>query len=133
MDLKQMREVNNFFALYNDLFANFLLLFLDRLSPTICDEIFETLFSFLNIQPIQREILQALGYFCVTNCEYLTRTELKEYYNHLLSTLSDQNELKIMVLKNILLYLMEEELKMTRNDKDCKWLLFLATGWINFN
>lgn len=96
--------------------------FLDRLSSTICDEIFETLFYFLNvqIQPIQREILQALGYFCVTNCEYLTRTELREYYNHVLSNLSAQNELKIMVLKNILLYLMEEENKMTRNDKDCK-------------
>lgn len=95
---------------------------LDRLSPSICDEIFETLLFFLNsnIQPIQREILQALGYFCVTNCEYLTRVELREYYNHLLSNLSDQNELKIMVLKNILQYLMEEEIKMTKNDKDCK-------------
>ncbi len=94
----------------------------DRLSQTICDEIFETLFYFLNvqIQPIQREILQALGYFCVTNCEYLTRAELKEFYNHVLSNLNGQNELKIMVLKNILLYLMEEENKMTRNDKDCE-------------
>jgi cohesin loading factor subunit SCC2 len=92
----------------------------NRLSPNICDEIFETLLYFLNsnIQPIQREILQALGYFCVTNCEYLTRPELREYYNHLLSNLSDQNELKIMVLKNILLYLMEEEIKMTKNDKE---------------
>jgi cohesin loading factor subunit SCC2 len=102
----------------------FLLFFLslDRLSPNICDEIFETLFYFLksNIQPIQREILQALGYFCVTNCEYLTRLELREFYNHLLSNYCCQNELKKMVLKNILLYLMEEEMKMTRNDKDCK-------------
>lgn len=100
--------------------------FLDRLSENICDEIFDTLFYFLNsnIQPIQREILQALGYFCVTNCEYLTRQELRDYYNHLLSNVSDQNELKIMVLKNILLYLMEEEIKMTRNDKDCEFISF---------
>jgi cohesin loading factor subunit SCC2 len=120
MDRKLMREVG---LTIENINLNLIdCLFLDRLSPTICDEIFETLFYFLNsnIQPIQREILQALGYFCVTNCEYLTRSELKEYYNHLLSNLSDQNELKIMVLKNILLYLMEEELKMTRNDKDCK-------------
>jgi cohesin loading factor subunit SCC2 len=100
-------------------------LFSDRLSPNICDEIFDTLFYFLNsnIQPIQRDILQALGYFCVTNCEYLTRVELREYYNHLLSIYCPQNELKIMVLKNMLLYLMEEEIKMTKNDKDCKWHL----------
>jgi cohesin loading factor subunit SCC2 len=84
--------------------------------------VFETLFYFLNsnMQPLQREILQALGYFCVTNCEYLTRQEIKDYYNYLLSRICEQNELKIMVLKNVLLYLMEEENKMTRNDKDCK-------------
>jgi cohesin loading factor subunit SCC2 len=51
--------------------------------------------------------------------------ELREYYNHVLSNLSAQNELKIMVLKNILLYLMEEENKMTRNDKDCKKISFI--------
>lgn len=93
------------------------------MSPKICDEVFDTLFYFLNsnIQPLQREILQALGYFCVTNCEYLTRQEIRDYYNYLLGRICDQNELKIMVLKNILLYLMEEENKMTRNDKDCKF------------
>lgn len=96
----------------------------DRLSTKICDEVFETLFYFLssNIQPLQREILQALGYFCVTNCEYLTRQDIRDYYNYLLGRVCDQNELKIMVLKNVLLYLMEEENKMTRNDKDCKWI-----------
>lgn len=102
---------------------NFLLPVSDRLSPSICDEVFDTLFYFLNsnIQPLQREILQALGYFCVTNCEYLTRQEIRDYYNYLLGRICDQNELKIMVLKNVLLYLMEEENKMTRNDKDCKF------------
>jgi cohesin loading factor subunit SCC2 len=96
--------------------------FLDRLSPNICDEVFDTLFYFLNsnIQPLQREILQALGYFCVTNCDYLTRQEIRDYYNYLLGRICDQNELKIMVLKNILLYLMEEENEMTLNDKYCK-------------
>jgi cohesin loading factor subunit SCC2 len=94
----------------------------DRLSSDICNEVFDTLFFFLNsnIQPLQREILTALGYFCVTNCEYLTRQEIRDYYNYLLGRICDQNELKITVLKNILLYLMEEENKMTRNDKDCE-------------
>lgn len=74
-----------------------------------------------NIKPIRREILQAIGYFCVTNDEYLTKPELKDFYNYLLSHDGDQNDMKITVLKNILLYLMEEENKMTRNDKDCKF------------
>lgn len=71
---------------------------------------------------LQREILQALGHFCVTNAEYLTRQDLRDYYNHLLNRMCDQNDLKIVVLKNVLMYLMEEEMKMTRNDKDCKLL-----------
>lgn len=99
--------------------------FTDRLSPSICDEVFETLFYFLNsnIQPLQREILQALGYFCVTNCEYLTKQSIRDYYNYLLGRICDQNELKIMVLKNVL---MEEENNMTRNDKDCKLIINIA-------
>jgi hypothetical protein len=120
-DQARMKEVRKIFLMFDKKKLN-LKLFLDRLSPNICDEVFETLFFFLNsnIQPLQREILQALGYFCVTNCEYLTRQEIRDYYNYLLGRICDQNELKIMVLKNILLYLMEEENKMTRNDKDCK-------------
>lgn len=73
---------------------------------------------------LQREILQALGHFCVTNAEYLTRQDLRDYYNYLLNRSCGQNDLKIVVLKNILMYLMEEENKMTRNDKDCKLLNF---------
>jgi hypothetical protein len=79
-----------------------LIFYQDRLSPNICNEVFETLFLFLdsNIQPLQREILQAIGYFYVTNCEYLTRKEIRDYYyNYLLSRVCNQNELKIMVPK----------------------------------
>jgi cohesin loading factor subunit SCC2 len=80
------------------------------------------LFYFLNcnIQQLQREILQALGHFCVTNAEYLTKQDMRDYFNYLLNRSCDHNDLKITVLKNILMYLMEEENKMTRNDKDCK-------------
>lgn len=72
---------------------------------------------------IRHEILQAIGYFCVTNDEYLTKIELKEFYNHLLSNLNGENQMKITVLKNILIYLVEQEQKMTRNDEDCEFSL----------
>lgn len=94
----------------------------DRLRPNVCDDVFADLFFFLNCNMplLQREILQALGHFCVTNAEYLTRQDLRDYYNYLLNQVCRQNDLKIVVLKNILMYLMEEEMKMTRNDKDCE-------------
>lgn len=78
---------------------------------------------------LHREILQALGHFCVTNAEYLTRQDLRDYYNYLLNRACSQNDLKIVVLKNILMYLMEEENKMTRNDKDCELLNVLLVGF----
>lgn len=96
--------------------------FLARLPPTICSEVFDTLFFLLNCQltPVRKEILVSIGYFCVTNDVYLTKSELKDYYNHLLSRNHHQNDMKINVLRNIWLYLLEEEHKMTRNDKDCE-------------
>lgn len=100
----------------------FLLSLSDRLPRTICHEVFETLFYFLDCHNanIRRDILNAIGQFCVTNDEYLTKPELKEYYNHLLNNLSDENQMKITVLKNIFIYLMDQEQKMTRQDEDCE-------------
>lgn len=61
-----------------------------------------------------------MGNFCVKNYEYLTKTELREYYNYLLTQDTVLTEMKINVLKNILMYLTEEENKMVRNDKECE-------------
>lgn len=95
----------------------------ERLSSSICHEVFETLFFFLgcNIISIRREILSAIGFFCVTNDEYLIKSDLREYYNHLLSSDIDHNDMKITVLQNIFTYLVEQENRMTRNDEDCKY------------
>lgn len=62
-----------------------------------------------------------MGNFCVKNYEYLTKTELREYYNYLLTQDTVLTEMKIVVLKNILMYLTEEENKMVRNDKECRF------------
>lgn len=60
-----------------------------------------------------------MGNFCVKNYEYLTKQELRDYYNYLLTQDTVLTEMKIVVLKNILMYLTEEENKMVRNDKEC--------------
>jgi cohesin loading factor subunit SCC2 len=75
----------------------------------------------VNSVDIRRETLTAIGYFGVKNCEFLTQRELKDLYQDMLVNKSVQTDMKITVLKNILWFLAEEEQKMVRNDKDCKW------------
>lgn len=50
----------------------------------------------------------------------MTKSELRDVYLYLLSEPNVQNDIKIQVLKNVLIYLTEEEQIMVRRDKDCK-------------
>ncbi|XP_053692566.1 nipped-B protein [Sabethes cyaneus] len=90
------------------------------LPATICDEVYNTLAFFLSCShsEICKETLLSMGNFCVKNYEYLTKPELRDYYNYLLTQETVLTEMKINVLKNILMYLTEEENKMVRNDKE---------------
>ncbi|XP_055635470.1 nipped-B protein isoform X2 [Toxorhynchites rutilus septentrionalis] len=90
------------------------------LPANICEEVYNTLAFFLSSShsEICKETLLSMGNFCVKNYEYLTKTELREYYNYLLTQDTVLTEMKINVLKNILMYLTEEENKMVRNDKE---------------
>lgn len=86
---------------------------------------YNTLAFFLSCShsEICKETLLSMGNFCVKNYEYLTKTELREYYNYLLTQDTVLTEMKINVLKNVLMYLTEEENKMVRNDKECEFEL----------
>ncbi|XP_065083522.1 nipped-B protein isoform X2 [Ochlerotatus camptorhynchus] len=90
------------------------------LPANICEDVYSTLAFFLSCShsEICKETLLSMGNFCVKNYEYLTKTELREYYNYLLTQETVLTEMKIVVLKNILMYLTEEENKMVRNDKE---------------
>ncbi|XP_058453051.1 nipped-B protein [Malaya genurostris] len=90
------------------------------LPASICEEVYNTLAFFLSCShsEICKETLLSMGNFCVKNYEYLTKTELREYYNYLLTQETVLTDMKINVLKNILMYLTEEENKMVRNDKE---------------
>lgn len=90
------------------------------LPANICEDVYSTLAFFLSCShsEICKETLLSMGNFCVKNYEYLTKQELRDYYNYLLTQDTVLTEMKIVVLKNILMYLTEEENKMVRNDKE---------------
>lgn len=94
----------------------------DGLNPKICDHIFEILMFFVTCSnlDIRRITLQALGHFCVKNYEYLTLPQLKDFYKELLTSDTVENDIKVCVVKNILIYLNEEDHRMDENEKD--WL-----------
>lgn len=93
------------------------------LPANICEDVFATLAFFLSCDhsEICKEALTSMGNFCVKNYEYLMKVELRDYYNYLLTQDKVLTDMKITVLKNILMYLTEEENQMVRKDKECKW------------
>ncbi|XP_063699884.1 nipped-B protein [Culicoides brevitarsis] len=92
----------------------------DNLPPSICTDVFDAFAFFFNCDniDIRRQTLISLGHFCVQNYEFLSKSELKEVYIYLLSQPGVQTDIKIQVLRNILMYLTEEEQIMVRRDKD---------------
>ncbi|XP_040162407.1 nipped-B protein isoform X2 [Anopheles arabiensis] len=90
------------------------------LPANICEDVFATLAFFLSCDhsEICKEALTSMGNFCVKNYEYLMKVELRDYYNYLLTQDKVLTDMKITVLKNILMYLTEEENQMVRKDKE---------------
>uniref|UniRef100_A0A182MB19 Nipped-B protein n=1 Tax=Anopheles culicifacies TaxID=139723 RepID=A0A182MB19_9DIPT len=90
------------------------------LPANICEDVFATLAFFLSCDhsEICKEALTSMGNFCVKNYEYLMKVELRDYYNYLLTQDKVLTDMKITVLKNILMYLTEAENQMVRNDKE---------------
>lgn len=68
--------------------------------------------------------LKALGSVCVRHYEFMLRPELKEFYHQLLTSDLAPIEMKADVLRNIEMYLQEEEQRMIRQDKECKYIYY---------
>lgn len=90
----------------------------DAMSPKACDEMFELLMFFVTCSSLEvrKVTLQSLGHFCVKNYEYLTQPQLKDFYRDLLVNDFVQTDIKVGVLKNVLIYLNEEDQRMTENE-----------------
>lgn len=67
---------------------------------------------------VRKETLKSMGFFCVTNFEYLTKPTLKDYYLGLLVREDVEIDVKTIVLRNVMTYLHEEEQKHLRNEKE---------------
>lgn len=91
------------------------------LPPTICDNVFECLMFFCGCSnhEIRKQALISLGSFCVMNDDYLTRSELKQFYCDLLRSSSNDGGIKIICMRNIWIYLTESEMFMHNKEKEC--------------
>ncbi|KRF81724.1 nipped-B protein isoform X1 [Drosophila virilis] len=90
------------------------------LPASICDNVFECLMFFCGCSnhEIRKQALISLGSFCVMNDDYLTRSELKQFYCDLLSSSSNDAGTKIICMRNIWIYLTESEMFMHNKEKE---------------
>lgn len=91
------------------------------LPSTICNDTFEHLFYFASItshNEIRREALVALGHFCIQNYDYLVDTKLRNLFCDILTSGNYDVSVKIIVLRNIQMYLNDADLSMSIKDKD---------------
>ncbi|XP_013182158.1 PREDICTED: nipped-B protein [Papilio xuthus] len=93
---------------------------IEGLSSDIKEQVFGTLMFFvaLDDEDFVSHTLKALGSVCVRHYELMLRADLKEFYHQLLTSDLAPIEMKADVLKNIEMYLQEEEQRMIRQDKE---------------
>lgn len=89
----------------------------------IKEQVYSSLMFFVGLEDedFVSNTLKALGSVCVRHYEFMLRPELKEFYHQLLTSDLAPVEMKVDVLRNIEMYLQEEEQRMIRQDKECKF------------
>lgn len=93
---------------------------IDGLASDIKEQVYATLMYFVALEDedFVSHTLKALGSVCVRHYEFMLRPELKEFYHQLLTSDLAPVEMKADVLRNIEMYLQEEEQRMIRQDKE---------------
>lgn len=88
----------------------------------IKEQVYNTLLFFVGLEDedFVSHTLKALGSVCVRHYEFMLRPELKEFYHQLLTSDLAPIDMKADVLRNVEMYLQEEEQRMIRQDKECK-------------
>lgn len=91
------------------------------LPPSICNDVFEHLMFFASLtnhNEIRREALIALGHFCIKNFDYLTNSRLRDMFCDIMASDKYDINVKIIVLRNITMYLSDADASMSVKDKD---------------
>ncbi|CAG9783745.1 unnamed protein product [Diatraea saccharalis] len=93
---------------------------IEGLPSDIKEQVFNTMMFFVGLEDedFVSHTLKALGSICVRHYEFMLRPELKEFYHQLLTSDLAPIEMKADVLRNIEMYLQEEEQRMIRQDKE---------------
>ncbi|XP_041977480.1 nipped-B protein [Aricia agestis] len=93
---------------------------IEGLSSDIKEQVYSTLMFFVSLEDedFVSHTLKALGSVCVRHYEFMLRPDLKEFYHQLLTSELAPIEMKADVLRNIEMYLQEEEQRMIRQDKE---------------
>lgn len=85
------------------------------------DEVFQEFLYLLNHESsdLQFYTLQAAGNMCIRHYEYMLGNDLKHtYQRHMCISSNSETKLKAQSLSNIQLYLVEEELRMIKQDQE---------------
>lgn len=92
-------------------------LVIEGLPENIKDQVFETLTYFVHQEDDTRHFtLSAIGSLCIRHCEFMMQSQLEALYHYFLTSEVVHISMKIEVLKNIELYLAEEERRMIKQD-----------------
>lgn len=74
---------------------------------------------------LQYNTLRSIGSVCVRHCDLMLKPELKSFYHRMLLGPDSPTNMRIEVLKNIELFLQEEERRMIKLNLECMYLLLL--------
>ncbi|XP_014208560.1 nipped-B-like protein [Copidosoma floridanum] len=91
---------------------------IDGLPENIKDQVFETLSYFVNQEndDARHFTLSAIGSLCIRHYDFMMLPQLEELYHYFLTSDCASVQMRIQVLKNIELYLAEEEKRMIKQD-----------------
>lgn len=73
---------------------------------------------------IQANTLKAVGSICIRHYEFMLEKDLKSFYHRMLTSEDAPLTMKSEVLKNIEMYLLEEDRRMIKQDLECKLVSF---------
>ena len=66
------------------------------------------------------------GFFVTREYEYMLGQDMRELYIDLLTRKEAPVKMRCQVLRNMLMYLMEEEARMIKADQECKFIIIIT-------
>ncbi|KAK2173697.1 hypothetical protein NP493_856g01005 [Ridgeia piscesae] len=96
-----------------------------KCSVSIRDEVFDVMLYFIRHEDeeVKHKALAGLGFFVMREYEYMLGQDIRELYIDLLTRKEAPVKMRCQVLRNMLMYLMEEEARMIKADQESTLVL----------